>query len=384
MKRQLHRFGVIIFCLSLATPSYAQGTQADYERSNALREKYTGLAINLPERAIWIGQTSRFWYRKAVKGGNEFVLVDAETMAKRPAFDHAKIAASLSTATGEKYEALKLPFQSISFVDSESAIDVTVTSSLYRCGLSDSVCRRTGAAPQGPFGGRRGGGPAAPYPSYAEAEESPTEYGNDVEDGMVYLSPQQGQGGQGRGGFTFPGAPSGPNFKASPDNKWEAVIQNYNVFLRPKGKAETTPLSWDGSEGSYYTFQSIAWSPDSKYLTAYRVRPGYRREVHYIESSPTDQLQPKHSTRNPAMRSMSRSPRFSSSIRRNRSRSKTVSFPTRIVCQILSGVKTAAPFRLNTTNAAISSIASSRSKRQAASRAPSSLKRVEHSSIIAL
>jgi dipeptidyl aminopeptidase/acylaminoacyl peptidase len=297
MKRQLHRFGVIIFCLSLATPSYAQGTQADYERSNALREKYTGLAINLPERAIWIGQTSRFWYRKAVKGGNEFVLVDAETMAKRPAFDHAKIAASLSTATGEKYEALKLPFQSITFVDSESAIDVTVTSSLYRCGLSDSVCRRTGAAPQGPFGGRRGGGPAAPYPSYAEAEESPTEYGNDVEDGMVYLSPQQGQGGQGRGGFTFPGAPSGPNFKASPDNKWEAVIQNYNVFLRPKGKAETTPLSWDGSEGSYYTFQSIAWSPDSKYLTAYRVRPGYRREVHYIESSPTDQLQPKHSTR---------------------------------------------------------------------------------------
>jgi dipeptidyl aminopeptidase/acylaminoacyl peptidase len=32
-------------------------------------------------------------------------------------------------------------------------------------------------------------------------------------------------------------------------------------------------------------------------LAAYRVRPGYRRQVHYIESSPTDQLQPKHSTR---------------------------------------------------------------------------------------
>jgi dipeptidyl aminopeptidase/acylaminoacyl peptidase len=30
---------------------------------------------------------------------------------------------------------------------------------------------------------------------------------------------------------------------------------------------------------------------------AYRVRPGYRRQVHYIESSPADQLQPKHSTR---------------------------------------------------------------------------------------
>ncbi len=41
---------------------------------------------------------------------------------------------------------------------------------------------------------------------------------------------------------------------------------------------------------------SIAWSPDSKRLAAYRVRPGYRREVHYVESSPEDQLQPKSST----------------------------------------------------------------------------------------
>ena len=29
----------------------------------------------------------------------------------------------------------------------------------------------------------------------------------------------------------------------------------------------------------------------------YRVTPGYRRLVHYIESSPADQLQPKHSER---------------------------------------------------------------------------------------
>src|SRR5205814_4206974 len=39
------------------------------------------------------------------------------------------------------------------------------------------------------------------------------------------------------------------------------------------------------------------WSPDSKHLVAYRVRPGYRRQIHYVESSPADQLQPKHSTR---------------------------------------------------------------------------------------
>src|SRR5262249_9463943 len=75
-------------------------------------------------------------------------------------------------------------------------------------------------------------------------------------------------------------------------------IQNYNVFIRAKGsKAAASPLSYDGSEGNYYTLFSIAWSPDSQHLVAYRVRPGYKREVHYVESSPTDQLQPKHSTR---------------------------------------------------------------------------------------
>jgi dipeptidyl aminopeptidase/acylaminoacyl peptidase len=38
------------------------------------------------------------------------------------------------------------------------------------------------------------------------------------------------------------------------------------------------------------------WSPDSKHVAAFRVKPGYRREVYYVQSSPEDQLQPKHST----------------------------------------------------------------------------------------
>jgi dipeptidyl aminopeptidase/acylaminoacyl peptidase len=81
------------------------------------------------------------------------------------------------------------------------------------------------------------------------------------------------------------------------DRKWDAIIQNHNVFLRPSGTTQPpTPLSFDGSEGNYYAFRSLAWSPDSRKLVAYHTRPGYDRQVHYVESSPTDQLQPKHST----------------------------------------------------------------------------------------
>ena len=55
-------------------------------------------------------------------------------------------------------------------------------------------------------------------------------------------------------------------------------------------------LSTDGSEGNAYTFHSLRWSPDSKKIAAFRRRPGYERLVHYVESSPADQVQPKHST----------------------------------------------------------------------------------------
>ena len=66
--------------------------------------------------------------------------------------------------------------------------------------------------------------------------------------------------------------------------------------MRPKGKADGVALSLDGSEGNYYALASIAWSPDSKMIAAYRVRPGYQRKIQYVQSSPADQLQPKYTT----------------------------------------------------------------------------------------
>ena len=80
----------------------------------------------------------------------------------------------------------------------------------------------------------------------------------------------------------------------SPDGKWMAFIDNYNVAIRPFGGDRRTALSTDGSEGNYYDPASIVWSPDSSKIVAYRIRPGYRRLVHYVASSPEDQLQPQH------------------------------------------------------------------------------------------
>lgn len=268
MKRKLTYFSFITFgllVLLLTSVSYAQGTLADYERANGLREKYVGLADNLPERANWIGQTSRFWYRKAVKGGNEFVVMDAETLAKKPAFDHERLATALSATANEKYTALKLPFQTINFVDSEKAIEFSTqergVETQWRCDLNDYAVKKLPPARDG-FGQRRAGG--IPL--------------NQGIPGPRYNFPQNQEA------------------KSSPDGNWEAWVNNFNVWIRPKGKREGAALSFDGSEGNYYALASLAWSPDSKMIAAYRVRPGYARKIQYVESSPADQTQPKYYT----------------------------------------------------------------------------------------
>src|SRR5579883_3665246 len=100
----------------------AQVTRADYERAMHLRDKYKNLALNVPDAPNWVEDTDTFWYRKTVEGGHAFVLVDAGSLAKRPAFDHEKLAAALSSASGEKYSAVTLPFSHFEYAENQSVI----------------------------------------------------------------------------------------------------------------------------------------------------------------------------------------------------------------------------------------------------------------------
>ena len=237
--------GIILLSCGLA---FAQGTLDDYKHAFGLRKSVEGLVIGLPERAAWIEGIDRFCYRRSVKDGHEFMLVDASTLEKKPAFDHERLAAALSKATGKTYTAHNLPFPFVEFRDKGAAIEVPAADFSWKCNLTDYKCEKVGPADWRFQRGTR-----------AERETPP---------------------------------PPPPPL-ASPDGKWEALILNYNVYVRPKGEQKGFALSYDGSEGNYYERESMAWSPDSRKLAAYRIRPGYHRHVQYIESSPEDQLQPE-------------------------------------------------------------------------------------------
>ena len=320
---------VVLSFAALLAPAFAgaQGTVADYRRAMELRDKVQALPVNVPEPATWIDKTTRFWYRRSVKEGAEFVLVDASTQAKRPAFDHQRLADVLNAAIKppKAYTAITLPFNTFSFVDGEEVIQFSVDNVLWRCRLADYTC---------PDDRNRGGG-------------------------------RGGRGGRGGGGLGGPVLAefniNGAEPRKSPDGKYEAIVANYNIGIRESGKREVTLLSTDGSEGGYYNPDSIVWSPDSKKIAAYKIKPGFRRYVHYVESSPEDQLQPKHSTL-PVREARRRSRRRTSRHLRRREqeaphrRGRAVSrMPT--IRRLSSGGRTAARSRSSTTSAATRSTA---------------------------
>src|SRR5215469_9528658 len=66
----------------------------------------------------WFQNDTRFWYRNDLhEGTKEFILVEAESGTRQPAFDHQQLALALSKAAGEIYEAERLPFSEIDFLD---------------------------------------------------------------------------------------------------------------------------------------------------------------------------------------------------------------------------------------------------------------------------
>jgi dipeptidyl aminopeptidase/acylaminoacyl peptidase len=283
----------VLVASQLASRTTAQGqdVKAAYDRAESLGRRTQNLAFDIPEAPTWLEKSSKVWYRKSVKGGgNEFVLVDAVAKTKAPAFDHARLATAIGAVTNEKYTPVMLPFTTFTFGDNGQSIEFA---------LVPPGAGRAGGGGGG--GGRQGGGaPGAAQPRY---RCSITEYtcARATVAPQAQAAPRQCGQGQGRGGGG--GGRAGgagdqePQVCVSPDQKLEAVIQNFNIYVRPAGQMRGGfMLSMDGSEGNSYQFNSMRWSPDSKKIAAFRRRPGHQRYVHYVESSPTDQLQPKHTT----------------------------------------------------------------------------------------
>ncbi len=256
--------GLVAILLQLTLSSAAQDARvgpADYERALGLQEKYRSLVLRFPDQVEWIDGTDHFVYRRTVSGGHEFILVNAVKQTQQPAFDHARMAGVLSKVLGEPVKPEALPVDRFDLNGGAVVVEFVRGKDRWRCELTAYTCAKQPTPQDSPIAEDDGGYDSTPPPV------------NGLAHSIV-----------------------------SPDGNWLAFVVNNNVAVRPAhakpadAERQRVMLSADGSESNYYALDTLAWSPDSKHLAAYRIRPGYKREVHYIESSPADQLQPKYSS----------------------------------------------------------------------------------------
>src|ERR1017187_1358301 len=166
MSLRVRRFlwiAVVAAC-TVARPAAGQHvlTAADYQRaeramSNAVVTSQTAAGQVTPN---WLAD-GRFWYRASA---GQFLLVDPARKVRRPAFDHARVAAALSKVAGHPIDAQHLPFTRITFTKDFKSIMVADSGKEWSCDANGSICSALApgsipapAVSAGGVGGGRGG-----------------------------------------------------------------------------------------------------------------------------------------------------------------------------------------------------------------------------------
>jgi len=240
--------GIILSVLISGEFSFSQVTTNDYLRADSLVSMTSGKVFYGSVRPSWIGNTSSFLYENLTPGGTEYIIVNPVNKSKRPAFDQKKFTASFESATGTKAVPGRLPIRNIVFSDKTNSFAFVWDDYNWICNLKDySVVKRDRVTQ------RRSSGPID-WSFRDELSNDPV---------------------------------------VSPDKKWTAFIRNFNVWVRSADDGKEYQLSYDGGTGEYYS-SFMRWSPDSRKIVSCRVKPAEKHIIHYIESSPADQLQPKH------------------------------------------------------------------------------------------
>ncbi|HUV64510.1 MAG TPA: hypothetical protein VMW24_11475, partial [Sedimentisphaerales bacterium] len=142
--KNLYGFKIVVqalaFSASLLTCQHcaAQGTLSDYKRALSLSEVTADKVFRQRVTPHWFADNTKFWYRNDLAdGAREFVLVNAETGVRAPAFDHVRLAAALAKATGEDVRADRLEIDKLEFSESVSELVFSGRGKRWKCDLSN-------------------------------------------------------------------------------------------------------------------------------------------------------------------------------------------------------------------------------------------------------
>jgi hypothetical protein len=216
-----------------------------------------GAELVLQDRIVpqWIAGSDRFWYRVTTARGSAFVYVDPARRVRRPAFDHARLAAALSKVADTVVVADSLPFRTLAWQEEGKVTRVTVSvrRKSWRCELGTYQCT---------------------------AAEQP--------------------------------AAANPNETLSPDGKWALFLEDHNLWLRNTATGERRALTTDGvrrheyagaveystewvtnARNGYPAPPVALWSADSRRVLVQKVDQRMVPETHLLQTVRDASLRPK-------------------------------------------------------------------------------------------
>ena len=229
----------------------------DYARAESFLPWYVEKRVyNAEVKPNWIkkgeDQLNKFWYLNKGKNGRQFKLVDVENDYVETAFHHVRLAAALSRASGQYFEANQLPFESIEWLEEENKIRFEFEKQTWECDLESYECQQV----------------------EGELEKNPAHL-------------------------------------VSPDGKWAAFLKKFNMYVLNLETGEEIQLTKDGKQYFDYgtspetntlgvTARKFAgmippfaiWSPDSKKLLTQQIDQRKVKELHLLQHVPPEGQRP--------------------------------------------------------------------------------------------
>lgn len=239
----MRRLGLAVL-IAAAVPGTGSlvAQEVDYNRAERFLGWHTSPMISGDEVAPrWLDDGARFWYRNKLGQGHEFVLVDPAAAARRPLFDHHRMAAAMSMADDTSYVGTHLPFDDFEFVDELRVIEFDARKKRFECDIVRYACT----------------------------------VGDTLPDDRPYV--------------------------ASPDDRWEAFVVEHDLYVRPKGGGDSVQVTTDGEEFHSYGVTArrpneirndtprrpdVVWSPDSRRLAVARQDERGVEHHHYLSMTP--------------------------------------------------------------------------------------------------
>ncbi len=325
-------------CASVLGPtSRAQGTRADYDRAAALRGRTAGKVANTITQFQWTND-DRLWYALQLGDGRVLYFeVNGVTGEKRPLFDHAHAAAKIARAVGRPVEPDQIPIDRLHVSAKHVDALLGTTASVLRLDRASGTWVEIEAQAlerdghpfvlSGVSGRTRGASSAIIVDNQTDGALSLfwLNDGNPVAYGVVSARAVRRQhtfGGhrwrmtRPDGTIVFEGAsaelpgivvirqqaPSQPPDALAPQSptrtssagtpeKRQARLQDGNVILVTGGTEQVLARAEDRRMGEFTG--PIDWSPDrTRFVARFQMRDA-AHQVHVVESSPTDQVQPR-------------------------------------------------------------------------------------------